>query len=97
MVKKTIISQLNLHLSLNIRYTCKPRGPLKAPNNYTKAVYKKAVKPQVKATPTKYIELHYSLRDTEKLIDLVIKEPLANSTPMPFSLIFAGNISLSRV
>lgn len=92
-----IISQLNLHVSSDIHYTCKPGGPLKAINGYTRSSYRNAIKPQVKGTHTKYIELHLdSLRDIEKLTDLVIEKPLANATSVPFFLIFVGNISLSK-
>lgn len=44
----------------------------------------------------KHVELHsYLLRDIENSIDFIIKELLANATPVTFSLIFAGNFTLS--
>jgi len=45
---------------------------------------------------SKHTELDsYSLRDIKNSTDFIIGEPLANITPMSFSLIFAGNVTLS--
>ena len=81
-----------------------PRGPLKTPigythketpNSYTKTINKPS-SIRRKVYTFIHIELHSdSLRDIEKLTDLVIGEPLANVTLIPFSLIFARNITSS--
>ena len=65
------------------------------------AIYIKAInKPpsnKNKVHNPKHTELHsYSLRDIENSTGLIIEELLANATPVPFSFIFAGNITLSQ-
>ena len=45
---------------------------------------------------SKHTELHsYSLRDIKNSTDLIIEKPLANTTPVSFSLIFIGNVTSS--
>ena len=67
-----------------------------APNSYTKAINQPSSS-QRKVHTTKYTELHFdSLRDIENLTNLVIGEPLADATLVPFSPIFVRNITSSR-
>ena len=67
----------------------------KAPNSYIKAI-NKSPNTINKVHNSKHTKLHsYSLRDIKNSTDLIIEEPLANTTLVSFSLIFARIVTSS--